>query len=154
LLQNWHAKDCPTEEELRSRNSSLPSQRDKDLLAAPTVRLVSELNADQQRSWDYIKPLVSKYASLAGLQLFGHDHHAQFKCQGPFLSTWGDNAVSWHPSVYGHRIRAFNHAFVWLRAWRDATTELKSHLTDLNKTVESLMDEIVTKPVSIEEMLR
>ena len=55
LFQNWHAKDCPTEEELRSRNSSLPSQRDMDLLASPTVKLVSELNADQQRPWDYIK---------------------------------------------------------------------------------------------------
>jgi hypothetical protein len=90
------------------------------LINASTKEVVSMLNSKQRGHWDYIKSVVDAYNDISSLQMFTHDHHAQYKCTGPFVSTWGDGSASWHPSVLGHELRAFDHSFVWLSAWIDA----------------------------------
>ena len=57
-------------------------------------------------------------------------------------------AVNWHPSVHGHRLRAFNHVYIWLNAYREAVVTLYSMITRENKTVESLMDQLVNPEAS------
>ena len=52
-------------------------------------------------------------------------------------------AVNWHPSVHGHRLRAFNHVYIWLNAYREAVVTLYAMFSKGNKTIESLMDDLV-----------
>lgn len=117
---NWHARDCPDAATLAKRNSTAPSVNDLKFVQASVRDLVSRLNANQMRHWDFIKDVVKAYRNISSLQMFTHDHHAQYKCLGPYIPTWGDGSASWHPSVLGHELRAFNHAYVWLNAWKDA----------------------------------
>lgn len=57
------------------------SARESSLLNASTMDLVTVLNGDQRNPWSYIKPIIDRYAHIASLQLFTHDHHGRYKCQ-------------------------------------------------------------------------
>lgn len=41
-----------------------------------------------------------------GLMLFDHTSYEKYKCRGPYVENWGMGVAKWHPSRYGHRLRA------------------------------------------------
>ena len=88
--KNWKEKDCPPASELLVKNQTKPNRKEMELFTSSTSKLVSVLNADQKKHWGFIRPIVDKYAVAASLQLFTHDHHDRFKCQGPFRKDWGE----------------------------------------------------------------
>ncbi len=87
---NWKAKDCPSEQELKKKNLTAPNRIETELYQSSVEMLVSMLNNDQKKHWDFIKPIIDKYAIAANLQLFTHDQHSRYKCQGPFVRDWGE----------------------------------------------------------------
>lgn len=116
-----------------------PSKDDKALLqllhdsdagvimkgADPIEHLVSEANKNEQkRIFGVLGSILSAYGSTP-IQSFSHSSHESYACQGPYIKSWMKGAVSWHPSVVGHRMRAAHHAFFWLLNFREALRSLK-----------------------------
>lgn len=79
----------------------------------------------------------------AGIQTFTHQSHTSYACQGPYIATWQAGAAKWHPSVISHRLRASQHSYFWLIAWRDALDEV---IIELNqRSVDIITKETVRK---------
>lgn len=112
---HWPASKCtpqPPQHEVTSDEKLL-------LMAAP-VTIVSDLNKDMyHKSWSNFHDLVKHYKG-AGIQMFTHQSHEIYACQGPYIPEWEKGAASWHPSVIAHRLRAAHHAYFWLLAWIEA----------------------------------
>lgn len=95
------------------KNSSTPSTNDLKFAHASVRDLATKLNTNQMNHWDFIKDAVeaSNVYSRPSfvVQVLGR------------LSPHGrDGSASWYPSVLGHELRAFNHVYVWLNAWKNA----------------------------------
>jgi hypothetical protein len=76
----------------------------------------------------------------AALQTFQHLKHTDYACLGPYIPKWEEGAVSWHPSVIAHRLRAAHHAYFWLLIWREALTELSAVLS--HRSIEAVSKDI------------
>lgn len=51
-----------------------------------------------------------------------------YKCQGPYVASWGVGVRSWHPSLHGHALRAAHYTYVWLSVWKSALKGLEKRI--------------------------
>jgi len=123
VTPNWHPPDCknivphvitPSENELLTQAKLGPEG---------VMKIYTELNKNERGQISQFHGLLKNYPS-AGLQNFDHATYEQYKCQGPYIPTWGDGCASWHPSVSGHKLRAHHHAYPWVSAYHMAVQKV------------------------------
>jgi hypothetical protein len=120
---NWLPEKCDP-----PPPSHTVTPHEQELLDTPPVRLVSELNQDEfKRHWNVLHDVSRTYHG-AGIQTFTHNSHEGYACLGPYIKEWQKGAVSWHPSVRAHRLRADHHSYFWLLALRETVVELTQAL--------------------------
>eukprot|EP01041_Mallomonas_annulata_P008340 gene8340-17178_t len=116
VTDNWEEKDCP--------NPIVPyvvTTGDKDMLRASVKTLATEINRNEYR---IPQEITNAYRS-AGLQHWFHTHYSsEYKCQGPYVKSWGGGVLKWHPSLSGHQLRADHHSYFWLSIWRDSVDDI------------------------------
>ena len=105
--------------------------------------------------WDLKWATFHEYPKLyhaAGIQTFQHTKEADYKCKGPYISTWAKGAASWHPSVIAHRLRASHHSYFWLLIWIDAIKDLQSmvshrNLDAIQKDIDHHLEKLYEQPI-------
>jgi hypothetical protein len=116
LLYCRQEKDCvpmrwakiKLDDEEKSYLKYLDTALSDDKTAGNAIEMiVSEMNQAEFKRYfgGNVVPLTGDYAGL-GIQGFTHWSHMPYKCLGPYFPAWQKGAVSWHPSVAGHRLRA------------------------------------------------
>merc|ERR1711871_698316 len=122
---NWkedQCKDPKQKERIDDREKALLDA----YLGGHYEELVCNLNKGEVRRWGDLqrgKDILSNY-KIAGIQLFQHSSHEQYKCLGPYVKNWQCCSASWHPSLLGHELRAAHHSFTWLLIFKEAIKSL------------------------------
>jgi len=129
---HWGVDQCKPEQPISPADQALLKllhDSDSGAMAPggvdPIEMLVSEVNKGEQKKYlGVLTGIMAAYASTP-IQAFAHSSHEPYACQGPYIKEWMKGAVSWHPSVVGHRMRAAHHAFFWLLNFREALRSLE-----------------------------
>jgi hypothetical protein len=149
LTPNWDAKVCNeniTAHVLSSADNVTLSLAHAGLHGI--AKIITEVNKETRGSWGKeLHALIQNYP-MAGIEAFDHTHYEVYKCQGPYIPTWGVGAASWHPSISGHRLRAHQYAYVWMTAFRIALEKIKAAyvkgvpLTEMKSNVDNFLNNI------------
>lgn len=107
------------------------TEEEKELLTSSTFTVASKLNKNE----NWVPSNIQKMYKGAAIQTSRHVYHERYRCQGPYHKKWGLGAASWHPSVSGHEMRAYQYSYFWLSIWKDAIVDLIKEKTANNALI-------------------
>jgi hypothetical protein len=144
---NWNEKECDKAENKGPVTIPSDEKRLYELATkGDTLKIVSELNIDMinKGEWGPQSKMIHSYQTMAGIQVWSHNHYEKYKCRGPYTRDWQCCSASWHPSKKGHMLRAAHHSFFWLAIFRDALQEIQNDKDALMQQL-SLIDHHISK---------
>lgn len=109
--------------------------KDKSYIGKSVRDVVTVANSDlytangNKRGWGWVTNKLLSHYRQAGIEVFDHTvHQREGKCLGPYVPSFNEGALSWHPSILGHKLRASRYAYVWLGAFLEAAEKIKQDI--------------------------